>query len=124
MVGAAEQECPALRQALEGEGVAILNAPNGREALEVARRHPVSAVLYDIAGEAGDPFATLREFRRDPLLATIPVAALALPTQEASARAAGAWQVLPEHPRIEAVHDFLVEASVLDPERARTFAQP
>jgi signal transduction histidine kinase len=123
VVGGTEQQCPALREALEGEGVMILSAPNGREALEVARRHPVSAVLYDIASEGGDPFAVLREFRRDPLLATIPLAALAQPRQEASARAAGAWQVLPEHPRIDAVHDFLVEASVLDPEQTRRFAQ-
>jgi two-component system chemotaxis response regulator CheY len=92
-----------VRQALEPEGYAMLEAPNGAAALAAARDTPVDLVITDVIMPEMDGLAFTRELRSDERFRAVPILVL---TTEASAvmkergRAAGAtgWLVKPFHP--------------------------
>lgn len=65
-----------VREVLEAPGREIVEASHGREALERARATLPDLVLLDIQLPVLDGFAVLREMRRDPKLARVPVVAL------------------------------------------------
>lgn len=54
-------------------GFTLLTARNGREALEAARRELPSLVVMDVLMPEMDGLTALRQLRRDPLTAAIPV---------------------------------------------------
>ncbi len=62
-----------LQFALAKTGARLLLAANGREALEQARTHQIDLVVIDFMMPELDGFATLRELRRDPRYAKLPV---------------------------------------------------
>jgi two-component system cell cycle response regulator DivK len=65
-----------LRDVLESEGREILEARNGREALDMVARDRPDLVLLDLEMPLVDGFTVLRELRRDPLSGGIPVVAV------------------------------------------------
>jgi two-component system cell cycle response regulator DivK len=65
-----------LRDVLEFHGYETLLAENGRDALELAGTKPPRLILMDIQLPDIDGEAVLRELRRDPATAGIPVVAL------------------------------------------------
>lgn len=62
-----------LRRALQADGHAVLEAANGREALEKLRAERPDLVLLDLVMPELDGYATLREIKADPNLAHVPV---------------------------------------------------
>lgn len=62
-----------LRRALEAQGHAVLDAENGRLALDVLAAEPVDVVLLDIVMPVLDGYATLAAIKADPALAHLPV---------------------------------------------------
>ena len=62
-----------LRSTLEAEGWSVVEAADGREALEKAMLGPPRAVLLDLATPAIDGFALLHDLREKPGCAHIPV---------------------------------------------------
>jgi PleD family two-component response regulator len=62
-----------LRRALEAEGHVVLEAPNGREALEVLAVEPVDVVLLDIVMPELDGYATLAAIKADGEHVHLPV---------------------------------------------------
>lgn len=71
-----------LQMGLENEGMAVLSASDGSEALEALRKHPTDVVLLDIMMPRVDGWMTLMEIRNDPLTADIPVIMLTAKTQD------------------------------------------
>ena len=70
----------------------MLEAANGAEGLQVARRDRPDIILMDISMPVMDGLAATRHLKGDPDLRTIPVVALtahAMPTDEQMAREAG-----------------------------------
>jgi DNA-binding response OmpR family regulator len=61
---------------LELEGYRVLKASNGEKGMEIIRENPVSLVLLDLRLPGHDGWAILREMKRNPELATIPVVVL------------------------------------------------
>jgi CheY-like chemotaxis protein len=81
-----------VRTMLERKGYRVLQAENGEEGAEMARRERPSLILIDLAMPGKDGFATARELKADPELAATPlvaVTALAMRGDEARAREAG-----------------------------------
>ncbi|MFW6040197.1 MAG: response regulator, partial [Gemmatimonadota bacterium] len=66
----------ALATILEARGFRVLEAGDGREAVEIARRERPAAVLMDIAMPRTDGISALELLRRDERTASIPVAAV------------------------------------------------
>ena len=62
-----------LRRALEAQGHAVIEAADGRTALEILRAEPVDVVLLDIVMPELDGYATLEAIKADPLLDHLPV---------------------------------------------------
>ena len=62
-----------LRSTLEAEGWSVVEAADGREALEKVMHGPPRAVLLDLATPAIDGFALLHDLREKPGCAHIPV---------------------------------------------------
>lgn len=62
-----------LQFALGKTGARLLLAANGREALEQAQHQQVDLMVIDFMMPDLDGFATLRELRRDPRYARLPV---------------------------------------------------
>ena len=62
-----------LRSTLEAEGWSVVEAADGREALERVMHGPPRAVLLDLATPAIDGFALLHDLREKPGCAHIPV---------------------------------------------------
>ncbi|PWU16806.1 MAG: response regulator [Verrucomicrobia bacterium] len=58
---------------LEREGFIVTTAPNGKQALEDARRDKPDLVLMDIQLPEMDGYETAEHFKRDPALADIPL---------------------------------------------------
>jgi len=71
-----------IRIGLEAEGVRILSAGDGAEALEVLEREPVDIVLLDIMMPRVDGWMALMEIRNNPATADIPVIMLTAKTQD------------------------------------------
>lgn len=65
-----------LRELLERRGHQVMEASNGLEALELARRSPPDLLLADIRMPRMDGFSLVSAWRADPLLR--PVAAVAI----------------------------------------------
>ncbi|MGH7529499.1 MAG: HAMP domain-containing protein [Gemmatimonadales bacterium] len=67
----------ALTTLLENEGMDVLGATSGRQAIEIVRNTPdLAAVLMDIMMPDLDGFVTIREIRRDPRFRSLPILAL------------------------------------------------
>jgi len=67
---------------LTREGFSLQSAYNGREALEFAREEPPDLLILDGMMPELDGFAVLREWRREPKLAGIPVIMLTARNRE------------------------------------------
>jgi CheY-like chemotaxis protein len=67
----------ALTTVLENEGMEVLAATNGRQAIEnIERTKDLSVVLMDIMMPEMDGYETMREIRNDPGFRTLPILAL------------------------------------------------
>jgi signal transduction histidine kinase len=62
-----------LRAALEAEGHRVIEASNGREALDLLEKDPAEAVISDVLMPAMDGFRFCYELRKNPVFASIPV---------------------------------------------------
>lgn len=62
-----------LRRALEADGHAVVEAENGRVALDVLVAQPVDVILLDIVMPELDGYATLESIKADPELDHLPV---------------------------------------------------
>ena len=71
-----------IRMGLEADGMHILSAGDGAEALEVLDREPVDVVLLDIMMPRVDGWMALMEIRNNPATADIPVIMLTAKTQD------------------------------------------
>ena len=89
---------PNLRELIRvtlGEGYTVVEAGDGHEALELARRSPPDLVILDLMMPRGSGFEVLAELRRDARLASVPVVVVtAQPATADEAVAAGADHVL------------------------------
>jgi len=61
-----------LRVLLQGNGYVVDEARHGAEALDKARANPPSMIISDLLMPVMDGYTLLREWKADPLLATIP----------------------------------------------------
>ncbi|WP_052664226.1 sensor histidine kinase [Nitriliruptor alkaliphilus] len=89
----------ALRRGVEREGHRVLEAVDGREALEVLARETVDMVLLDLLMPEMDGFAVLERMSRDPEQRDIPVlviSAVDAPEDVARAIEMGAIDCLPK----------------------------
>jgi CheY-like chemotaxis protein len=67
----------ALTTLLENEGIEVLSATNGRQAIETIRKTPaLSAVLMDIMMPDMDGYETMRQIRQDARFRSLPIIAL------------------------------------------------
>ena len=67
----------ALTTILENQEMDVLSATNGRQAIEMIKTTPdLSVVLMDIMMPEMDGYETMREIRKDPQFATLPILAL------------------------------------------------
>jgi CheY-like chemotaxis protein len=67
----------ALTTVLENQGMEVLSATNGRQAIDLIADNPdLSVVLMDIMMPEMDGFETMREIRKKPELRTLPILAL------------------------------------------------
>lgn len=67
-----DSESNVLSELLSGRGHRVVRAPNGIEALELARREPPDLVLSDILLPKMDGFALCRKWKQDERLQSIP----------------------------------------------------
>ena len=65
-----------VRNALEARGFRVEHFPDGRSALEAARKHRVDLFLLDVNMPEMDGFELLRALRAEPAYARVPVAML------------------------------------------------
>jgi CheY-like chemotaxis protein len=65
-----------IREVLQSEECQVLEAADGKEALERTRLNQPDVVLLDIQMPQMDGFSVLKRLRRDPRCATVPVAAI------------------------------------------------
>jgi CheY-like chemotaxis protein len=67
----------ALSTLLENQGMTVLSATNGRDAIDILqKRDDLSAVLMDIMMPGMDGYETMREIRRHQEFRTLPILAL------------------------------------------------
>jgi CheY-like chemotaxis protein len=67
----------ALSSLLETQGMEVVSATNGRDAIEILRRRDdLSVVLMDIMMPGMDGYETMREIRREAKFRTLPILAL------------------------------------------------
>ncbi|PKQ37685.1 MAG: hypothetical protein CVT59_06500 [Actinobacteria bacterium HGW-Actinobacteria-1] len=71
-----------IKMGLEADGMNVLSAGDGAEALEVLQAEPVDVVLLDIMMPRVDGWMALMEIRNNPLTADIPVIMLTAKTQD------------------------------------------
>ena len=71
-----------IKMGLEGDGMHVLSAGDGAEALEVLQSEPVDVILLDIMMPRVDGWMALMEIRNNPLTADIPVIMLTAKTQD------------------------------------------
>ena len=65
-----------LRAVIESCGYAVVEAANGREAIERLRESGAGAVILDLQMPEMDGYETIAEIRRDPAFARLPAVAL------------------------------------------------
>ncbi len=58
---------------LQAEGFSVLEAANGKDGLEMARRHKPSLILLDVMLPLLDGFGVCKELGRDPVMSAIPI---------------------------------------------------
>ncbi len=71
-----------VRLGLETEGLEVLTASDGSEAIEILKASTVDVVVLDIMMPRVDGWMTLMEIRNDPILADLPVIILTAKTQD------------------------------------------
>jgi DNA-binding LytR/AlgR family response regulator len=71
-----------IRLGLETDGMRILGAGDGAEALDVLAKEPVDVIILDIMMPRVDGWMALMEIRNNPLTADIPVIMLTAKTQD------------------------------------------
>jgi len=64
-----------VRLMLEAEGYRVIEAENGIQALEAARRHEPDAILMDMSMPIMDGCQSIRRIREQPQLAAVPIIA-------------------------------------------------
>jgi CheY-like chemotaxis protein len=88
----------ALSTVLEDHDMAVCSAGNGRDAIELLRKHPdVDIVLMDIMMPEMDGFETMREIRKIPMLKNLPIIAVTAKAMKGDRERcieAGAWDYL------------------------------
>ncbi len=72
------------RRPIEADGHTVLEAENGRTALEILRTEPVDVVLLDLVMPELDGYATLEQIKADPALRHVPVIVVSAVDQLAS----------------------------------------
>lgn len=77
-----------IRDVLEEPGRQVLEAHNGREALEMAAEAEPDLVLLDIQMPVLDGYGALRELKRNPRFARLPVVAVTAMAMEGERRSA------------------------------------
>jgi two-component system chemotaxis response regulator CheY len=92
-----------LRAALATRGFTVVQAENGREALNILAREPVDVIICDVNMPVMDGYTFIRAMRQDRQLAGLPVLVLTTETSREKrdeGRAAGAtgWIVKPFDP--------------------------
>jgi DNA-binding response OmpR family regulator len=65
-----------ISRVLELEGYQVLKAGDGKTGMEIVREHPVALVLLDLRLPGPDGWSILRELKRSPEFAEIPVVVL------------------------------------------------
>jgi two-component system chemotaxis response regulator CheY len=101
-------DSPSLRQmvafTLKGAGYDVVEAPDGRAALDAVRHSPVAMVFADQNMPVMDGLTLIRSLRAMPQFARLPIVMLTTESSDemkAQGRAAGAtgWMVKPFDPR-------------------------
>jgi CheY-like chemotaxis protein len=64
-----------LRLMLEGDGYRVIEAENGLQGMEAARRHEPDAILMDMSMPIMDGCQSIRRIREQPGLAAVPIIA-------------------------------------------------
>lgn len=64
------------REVLESAGFDVVEAIDGQQAIEFARRLPFDLILLDMSLPVVDGWETLRRMKADPILAKVPVIAV------------------------------------------------
>ncbi len=83
-----------LKTELEREGMRVLLASDGVEAMTLSRQHRPSAIVLDINLPKLDGWTVLAELKADPTLATIPIIIISIEEQRARGFALGACEYL------------------------------
>ena len=83
-----------LKTELEREGMRVLLASDGVEAMTVSRQHRPSAIVLDINLPKLDGWTVLAELKADPALAPIPIIIISIEEQRARGFALGACDYL------------------------------
>ncbi len=78
-------QASALRGLLEGEGLRVLLAPNGRIGVELARQHMPDIIVLDVEMPEMDGFEACRRLKENPATADIPVVILTIHGDRAGA---------------------------------------
>ncbi|HET9450574.1 MAG TPA: response regulator, partial [Aggregicoccus sp.] len=90
----------ALASVLEGKGMEVITAENGRACLQVLDANPdVDAILMDVMMPEMDGYETMRAIRKDPRFGRLPIIAVtakALKDDRERCLAAGASDYMPK----------------------------
>lgn len=99
-----------LQEFLENEGLVVITAGNGGEALEMARRHLPDLITMDLAMPLMDGQTCIRHLREDPALRHIPVVVIsALQDIESAGGDAALAKPLDEQLLLEVLNALLFE---------------
>ena len=83
-----------VRRILEKEGIPVIGAGSGEEGLEMARQLHPAAIILDVMMPGGDGWHVLRELKKDPALAGVPVLMLTVVDDRSLGMALGAAEYL------------------------------
>lgn len=100
------------KRAVESFGYSVVEASNGQEAIEVARRELPDVILMDLSMPTLDGFAAILRIRRQAGLQDVPIVACsahAAPQLRADALAAGCRAYLTKPVDINLLHATLAE---------------
>lgn len=112
---------------IQSQGYVVLQAENGAEALELARRDPPDLIISDILMPVMDGFALCREWKRDEQLNSVPfvfyTATYTDPQDEEFALSLGAERFItkPQEPELFMVY---IEEVLASHKAGRMVAQP
>jgi len=102
-----------LQSLLEGEGMEVITAENGKEALEMARANPPDLIISDILMPVMDGYAFCRQCKLDEKLRHIPfvfyTATYTEPKDESFALSLGADRFILKPQEPEVIMDMLAE---------------